>query len=59
MVGVFMSNYAIKTERLILRPCREDDLEPFVRLRVPKFSIYGWILMKGRTSLQTPTMIIC
>ena len=36
MVGVFMSDYAIKTERLILRPWREDDLEPFVRLRVPK-----------------------
>ena len=32
MVGVVMSDYAIKTERLILRPWREDDLEPFAQL---------------------------
>ena len=31
-MDVVMNDYAIKTERLILRPWREDDLEPFARL---------------------------
>ncbi len=32
MMGVIMSDSTIKTERLILRPWREEDLEPFARL---------------------------
>lgn len=31
-MDVVISDYAIKTERLILRPWREEDLEPFAQL---------------------------
>lgn len=33
-----MSDYAIKTERLILRPWREEDLEPFAQLNAVRAS---------------------